>query len=262
MADEALTAGAVARRLGVAVTTLRTWHQRYGLGPSRHVPGQHRRYTPQDMDRLAGDAPAHRPGRRTGRGRGMGPPGAGPDRRRTRRPAPRPPTCRVPRARRRRPHHPDRPRRPAARGLARAAMRLDGPALRDILEMTSTDRGVVGAWERGDHAGADRHRRAIRGHQALHRGRAPALPQRHRGAERRCPRPSRAAPGAARRRRRGAAHAAAGGAGRRAGRAGRADPAAGRPGAAAARWATRSPVPARPRWWSGRRPRTPATRPS
>jgi hypothetical protein len=36
---------------------------------------------------------------------------------------------------------------PAARGLARAAMRLDGPALRDILEMTVTDRGVVAAWE-------------------------------------------------------------------------------------------------------------------
>jgi hypothetical protein len=36
---------------------------------------------------------------------------------------------------------------PAARGLARAAMRLDGPALRDILEMTITDRGVIAAWE-------------------------------------------------------------------------------------------------------------------
>jgi hypothetical protein len=36
---------------------------------------------------------------------------------------------------------------PAARGLARAAMRLDGPALRDILEMTVTDRGVIAAWE-------------------------------------------------------------------------------------------------------------------
>ncbi|MFG2054177.1 MerR family transcriptional regulator [Micromonospora sp. NPDC048930] len=52
MADEALSAGAVARRLGVAVTTLRTWHQRYGLGPSEHVPGQHRRYTPADLARL------------------------------------------------------------------------------------------------------------------------------------------------------------------------------------------------------------------
>ena len=52
MAAEALSAGAVARRLGVAVTTLRTWHQRYGLGPSQHEPGQHRRYTAQDLNRL------------------------------------------------------------------------------------------------------------------------------------------------------------------------------------------------------------------
>ncbi|MET0415607.1 MAG: MerR family transcriptional regulator, partial [Actinoplanes sp.] len=52
MADEGLTAGAVARRLGVAVTTLRTWHQRYGLGPSRHEAGHHRRYSAEDMDRL------------------------------------------------------------------------------------------------------------------------------------------------------------------------------------------------------------------
>ncbi|WP_342750453.1 B12-binding domain-containing protein [Pseudosporangium ferrugineum] len=36
---------------------------------------------------------------------------------------------------------------PAARGLARAAMRLDGPSLRDILEMAVAGRGVVGAWE-------------------------------------------------------------------------------------------------------------------
>jgi MerR family transcriptional regulator, light-induced transcriptional regulator len=48
----AYSAGAVARRLGVAVTTLRTWHQRYGLGPSLHEPGQHRRYTEQDVARL------------------------------------------------------------------------------------------------------------------------------------------------------------------------------------------------------------------
>jgi transposase len=50
--DDGLSAGAVARRLGVAVTTLRTWHQRYGLGPSHHVPGHHRRYTAEDVARL------------------------------------------------------------------------------------------------------------------------------------------------------------------------------------------------------------------
>ncbi|MFC7546423.1 MerR family transcriptional regulator [Plantactinospora sp. GCM10030261] len=52
MADEVLSVGAVARRLGVAVTTLRTWHQRYGLGPSEHLPGHHRRYTAADLARL------------------------------------------------------------------------------------------------------------------------------------------------------------------------------------------------------------------
>jgi MerR family transcriptional regulator, light-induced transcriptional regulator len=153
VADEALTAGAVARRLGVAVTTLRTWHQRYGLGPSRHVPGQHRRYTAEDMDRLQvmrrltaqGVAPAEAaawakrvpvpmdisspvvsPGdhvwptadiqvvpSRDGGGRAI----------------------RIGRA------------GPAARGLARAAMRLDAPAQRDILEMTVANLGVIATWE-------------------------------------------------------------------------------------------------------------------
>lgn len=47
-----LTAGAVARHLGVAVTTLRTWDQRYGLGPSEHRAGRHRRYSAEDVRRL------------------------------------------------------------------------------------------------------------------------------------------------------------------------------------------------------------------
>lgn len=48
-----LTVAAVARRLGVAPATLRTWDRRYGLGPSEHVAGAHRRYTVADLDRLA-----------------------------------------------------------------------------------------------------------------------------------------------------------------------------------------------------------------
>jgi DNA-binding transcriptional MerR regulator len=52
VSDEHLTAGAAARRLGVAVTTLRSWHQRYGLGPSGHEHGHHRRYSADDMARL------------------------------------------------------------------------------------------------------------------------------------------------------------------------------------------------------------------
>ncbi|GAA5171027.1 MerR family transcriptional regulator [Amycolatopsis dongchuanensis] len=43
---------AVARRLGVAPATLRTWDRRYGLGPSRHTGGKHRRYGPADIRRL------------------------------------------------------------------------------------------------------------------------------------------------------------------------------------------------------------------
>jgi len=35
---------------------------------------------------------------------------------------------------------------PAARGLARAAMRLDAPAMREILELVVAERGVIGAW--------------------------------------------------------------------------------------------------------------------
>lgn len=47
-----LAVAAVARRLGVAPATLRTWDRRYGLGPSDHEAGAHRRYTTMDVTRL------------------------------------------------------------------------------------------------------------------------------------------------------------------------------------------------------------------
>jgi len=47
-----LTVAGVARRLGIAPSTLRTWDRRYGLGPSEHCAGQHRKYTPTDLARL------------------------------------------------------------------------------------------------------------------------------------------------------------------------------------------------------------------
>ncbi len=47
-----LTVAAVARRLGVAPATLRTWDRRYGLGPSEHTAGSHRRYSATDVGRL------------------------------------------------------------------------------------------------------------------------------------------------------------------------------------------------------------------
>jgi MerR family transcriptional regulator, light-induced transcriptional regulator len=153
--DEGLTAGAVARRLGVAVTTLRTWHQRYGLGPTEHVPGHHRRYTPQDLDRLQvmrrltaqGVAPAEAAAWARRAPLPSAPPDSlapgGPDS---------PP-----------PGRPDSPApgrqgggqiialgpqaAPAARGVARAAMQLDAPAMRDILDMVIGEHGVIGAWD-------------------------------------------------------------------------------------------------------------------
>jgi len=47
-----LTVAATARRLGVAPGTLRTWDRRYGIGPSDHAPGRHRRYSAADVARL------------------------------------------------------------------------------------------------------------------------------------------------------------------------------------------------------------------
>jgi MerR family transcriptional regulator, light-induced transcriptional regulator len=47
-----LSVSAAARRLGVAPATLRTWDRRYGIGPSGHTPGQHRRYSSDDIARL------------------------------------------------------------------------------------------------------------------------------------------------------------------------------------------------------------------
>ena len=44
--------GAVARRLGVAPSTLRTWNRRYGIGARELSPGKHRRYTAEDITRL------------------------------------------------------------------------------------------------------------------------------------------------------------------------------------------------------------------
>ena len=52
MEEELLTVAAVTRRLGVAPATLRTWDRRYGLGPSSHEAGEHRRYSPSDLAKL------------------------------------------------------------------------------------------------------------------------------------------------------------------------------------------------------------------
>ncbi|MEV0155372.1 MerR family transcriptional regulator [Micromonospora sp. NPDC050686] len=142
MADEALSAGAVARRLGVAVTTLRTWHQRYGLGPSQHVPGHHRRYTPADLARLEimrrltveGVTPAEaaRWARQAPPSGGIGLAGSG--RARTGRAGG---GLAIPVGR----------AGPAARGLARAAMRLDSAAIGETISHALAVNGVIATWD-------------------------------------------------------------------------------------------------------------------
>jgi DNA-binding transcriptional MerR regulator len=42
----------VARHLGIAESTLRSWHRRYGIGPYGSEPGRYRRYTEADVARL------------------------------------------------------------------------------------------------------------------------------------------------------------------------------------------------------------------
>ncbi|MEU5897623.1 MULTISPECIES: MerR family transcriptional regulator [Streptomyces] len=48
----ALTTGTVARKLGVAPTTLRSWERRYGIGPADREQGRHRRWSPADVGRV------------------------------------------------------------------------------------------------------------------------------------------------------------------------------------------------------------------
>lgn len=136
----ALTVAAVARRLGVAPATLRTWDRRYGIGPTGHTAGRHRRYSAADVVRLQamrrltlqgvapGDAArlaqsvqtspslAHAPVDDDGRGRG----GV---------------------------VLPVRDVGPKVRGLARAAMALDGPAAAEICAAHVSAHGVVASWE-------------------------------------------------------------------------------------------------------------------
>jgi MerR family transcriptional regulator, light-induced transcriptional regulator len=138
-----LTVAATARRLGVAPGTLRTWDRRYGIGPSDHAPGRHRRYSTADVARLElmqralvrgvspGDAaryalsvaePEHArqhmgpdpdEGRARVGGRVLRLPGAG----------------------------------GRARGMARAALALDSVAVSDLLAESVRSDGVEATWD-------------------------------------------------------------------------------------------------------------------
>lgn len=131
------TVAAVARRLGVAPATLRTWDRRYGLGPSAHSFGQHRRFTEADVATLqamrrltlqgvppaeaarmvaGGAVPPTEPEpvqpRQSGGGRVVALPGATPD----------------------------------VRGLARAAMSLDSETVTATIRRALRDEGIATTW--------------------------------------------------------------------------------------------------------------------
>ncbi|MFG2474863.1 MerR family transcriptional regulator [Streptomyces fagopyri] len=144
-AEAGVTTGALARRLGVSPTTLRSWDRRYGVGPAVRSGGRHRRWTPQDVAMLeemcrltsAGVPPAE--AARTAR-KGVERIPSGSDlsagagrlgRQRSQAAGP----------------LPLGDVRQECRGLARAAVRLDAPAMDDQLASLVARHGLVVAWD-------------------------------------------------------------------------------------------------------------------
>ncbi|GAA0561681.1 MerR family transcriptional regulator [Actinomadura livida] len=140
MREAQLGVGAVAQRLGVAASTLRTWDRRYGIGPSGRSAGGHRRYTPADVARLETmqrQILTGVPPQEAARVALEAPPGEPP----------------APRAHgaggNRVPLRADHDERQAAevRGLARAAMALDASATAGTVRNALRRDGVVRAWD-------------------------------------------------------------------------------------------------------------------
>jgi DNA-binding transcriptional MerR regulator len=136
--EAGLGVGAVAQRLGVAASTLRTWDRRYGIGPSRRSSGSHRRYAPADVARLEIMQRLILEGAPPGEAARValeGPPAGSPARR-----AHGAGGNRIPVA------EPGGARAAEIRGLARAAMALDAPAMARAVRNALRRDGVVRAW--------------------------------------------------------------------------------------------------------------------
>ncbi|MEV6202619.1 MerR family transcriptional regulator [Streptomyces sp. NPDC051771] len=157
-----ITTGALARRLGVSPTTVRSWDRRYGIGPAVRAGGQHRRWGPEDVAMLeemcrltASGVPPAEAARAAREARAavvadggevsVGDPPAG---------LVAGPVVSVGTP------SPGRAGRATAgsglplgdvrkecRGLARAAVRLDGPAMEELLQAALAEHGLVTAWE-------------------------------------------------------------------------------------------------------------------
>ncbi|KOV83883.1 hypothetical protein ADL03_19260 [Nocardia sp. NRRL S-836] len=115
--------------LGVSPVTLRTWDQRYGLGPSGRTQGGHRRYEDADVEVLRRMVALT--------GQGVAPAAAAELAQRSAAPL-------LPR-----PHAVlgDDVAEAARRGFITAAKRLDLPLMLDVAAKLLTDHGVVAAWD-------------------------------------------------------------------------------------------------------------------
>ncbi|MFJ8199330.1 MerR family transcriptional regulator [Streptomyces sp. NPDC096152] len=148
--EAGLTTGALARRLGVSPTTLRSWDRRYGIGPAVRADGRHRRWTPQDVEMLetmcrltsAGVPPAEaaRAAQETAAAAAPDAPAAAGVVAPPRQPvvAPRSRAAGT---------LPLGDVRQECRGLARAAVRLDAPAVEEQLTAAVEEHGVAVAWQ-------------------------------------------------------------------------------------------------------------------
>lgn len=138
VAEVPLTTGALARRLGVAPTTLRSWERRYDIGPAVRAEGRHRRWTPRDVALLEAMCRLTSSGVPPAEAAQAAKRAAGPQAE----------------------HMPVRNRRSQApgalplgdvrqecRGLARAAVRLDAPAVERQLADAVGQYGTVVAWQ-------------------------------------------------------------------------------------------------------------------
>ncbi|MFB8774315.1 MerR family transcriptional regulator [Streptomyces broussonetiae] len=138
-----LTTGAVARRLGVAPTTLRSWDRRYGIGPAVRADGRHRRWTPRDvamLETMCGLTSAGVPPAEAARMAREGTGGTVPT------------TAAAAREQGTGRSHaagtlPLGDVRQECRGLARAAVRLDAPAVEELLAGAVAEHGLTVAWQ-------------------------------------------------------------------------------------------------------------------
>src|SRR3954468_21215131 len=139
--EPTLPVASVARRIGVAPSTLRTWDRRYGLGPSKHTDGRHRRYGVSDIGRLELMQRALLRGASTAEAARFALeqiPKSGP-------------SAELPVARAglpdEEPAATENPDRAAARRLRSAALAMDAGATQRILDEIIASAGVLAAWE-------------------------------------------------------------------------------------------------------------------